>query len=734
MSNRRHSSSFAARRKRRKSLQNKEQQRKLLLESLERRELLAVGPQLIGIQPNNDSLLRFDRTDIRNVAPQELVFKFDENQRFSADDLRINPGRIQITRSGLDRDFEAASTTSDLATNDAVVVKFTAVRLGADQNGITINLTKTNQGSPGAPTITVNGNQISARLNTNPFNESTALDLVNAINSNLESSALIVAEIDSGNPDTDVASVLPANFAPIMLDGSNDVVITPGFIGPAAAPNENEIIVRFAETLPDDLYRIDVFGDHPLLALRNTQRGCTYNVNGQIFTGCAFGDLTEDGVDSGTDQSPIFFELDLAPQVTAVQPQPVTRVGGVLQQDRDQIVVHFSQDDLFAPDVVVTDDQFVDTHSVTIETVDGQTRVYELDSDGSRLNSSALPVTFSSETTAEQMAEILAKAVNETPNFGVTAEANGRQLTFNGDAAVTLSANISGFELGIDQFVNTAANPNFYKLFFTRETVENTDDIVFTPSSVRYDSNLDTAVLQFEANLDELQRTQAYTANPVTSAFTSTNHDLVNGDHVRLSSSGSLPVGLFGLTDYFVVSKTDNTFQLSTTIDGAPVNFVGTGTGLQQFETPIGAGVFRLRVGTDEAKPATPVQVPITVAATTDFNSLGGVKVKFESTEQVSEQFGTAIQVVITNRDMGPSVPPSVLVRDNRILIELNTNVTSISTAQDVVDAINGDGRAAALVTASIDSGNAGQVVGGTVADYFTIKLTGLGSSFETAT
>ena len=79
MSNRRHSSSFAARRKRRKSLQNKEQQRKLLLERLERRELLAVGPQLIGIQPNNDSLLRFDRTDIRNVAPQELVFKFDEN-------------------------------------------------------------------------------------------------------------------------------------------------------------------------------------------------------------------------------------------------------------------------------------------------------------------------------------------------------------------------------------------------------------------------------------------------------------------------------------------------------------------------------------------------------------------------------------------------------------------------------------------------------------------------------
>ena len=76
MSNRRHSLSFAARRKRRKSILNKDQQRKLLLESLERRELLAVGPQLIGIQPNNNALLRFDQTDILNVAPQELIFKW----------------------------------------------------------------------------------------------------------------------------------------------------------------------------------------------------------------------------------------------------------------------------------------------------------------------------------------------------------------------------------------------------------------------------------------------------------------------------------------------------------------------------------------------------------------------------------------------------------------------------------------------------------------------------------
>src|SRR5688572_15545953 len=132
--------------KKRRILMERIEQRRMLLESLERRDLMAVGPQLIGIQPNNDALLRFDRTDIRNVSPQELVFKFDENQRFTAESLRDQPGRIQITRSGRDGDFTPASAISDLNTNGAVRIKFTAVRLGQDQNGVTISLTKSNQG------------------------------------------------------------------------------------------------------------------------------------------------------------------------------------------------------------------------------------------------------------------------------------------------------------------------------------------------------------------------------------------------------------------------------------------------------------------------------------------------------------------------------------------------------------------------------------------------------------
>ncbi|MFP6588685.1 MAG: hypothetical protein VB814_13630, partial [Pirellulaceae bacterium] len=57
--------------------------RQLFLESLEDRRLLAVGPQLIGIQPNDGELLSLrNPNDIRDVAPRELLFRFDENQVF----------------------------------------------------------------------------------------------------------------------------------------------------------------------------------------------------------------------------------------------------------------------------------------------------------------------------------------------------------------------------------------------------------------------------------------------------------------------------------------------------------------------------------------------------------------------------------------------------------------------------------------------------------------------------
>ncbi|MCO6455986.1 MAG: DVUA0089 family protein [Pirellulaceae bacterium] len=309
----------------RRPAKRNETRRKMLLENLEPRQLLAIGPQLIGVQPNDGALLPFDRRDIRNVAPLDLTFRFDENQVFDPADL----SGIQITRSNLDGQFAPASVQSEFNTFGAVRLGFTATRLGQDQNGIRIAVSKRDQGNAGPPAIAVVGTVINVSLNTNLGNETTALDLVNAINSDIDASALIRATILAGDPVTNIAAP-PINYSPLTLTGANDLVVQPGFVGLGDFPYE--IIVRFNEPLPDDVYRIDVFGEGKL-ALRNAN-------------GDAFNDTTDDGTDNGSNAK-LEFELDLGALITAVVPQPVDRLAnGTLQQRGNLIRVYFNNDDL----------------------------------------------------------------------------------------------------------------------------------------------------------------------------------------------------------------------------------------------------------------------------------------------------------------------------------------------------------------------------------------------------
>ena len=217
--------------------------RQLFLESLEDRRLLAVGPQLIGIQPNDGELLPFDNPDyIRTTAPRDLLFRFDENQVFDPTDL----GGIQITRSSLDGDFTSASVTTDFNSGSLVTVKFSATKLGIAENDIKLVFSKRDLGGPGNPSIGVVGKRIDVSLNINTGNESTASDLIAALNQDVAARALIQAEIIAGDEGADIAS--PSNsYSPLLTSGANDIVIEPGYLGVADSPNE--IIVRFAETL-----------------------------------------------------------------------------------------------------------------------------------------------------------------------------------------------------------------------------------------------------------------------------------------------------------------------------------------------------------------------------------------------------------------------------------------------------------------------------------------------------
>jgi hypothetical protein len=94
-----------------------------------------------------------------------------------------------------------------------------------------------------------------------------------------------------------------------------DEPIVPGSITVNDLPNENEVVIRFAETLPDDTYRITIGA-----GLRTAAN------------------------DSATPRS-FDFRLNLGAFVRSVVPQPVTRAGAALTQDRNAIAVSFNSND-----------------------------------------------------------------------------------------------------------------------------------------------------------------------------------------------------------------------------------------------------------------------------------------------------------------------------------------------------------------------------------------------------
>jgi len=76
----------------------------------------------------------------------------------------------------------------------------------------------------------------------------------------------------------------------------------------------------------------------------------------------------------------------------------------------------------------------------------------------------------------------------------------------------------------------------------------------------------------------------AANVNFVSDTFTSTAHGLSNGHLVSISSGGTLPAGLSAAINYYVITSTTNTFQLSLTPGGAAVNMTSAGAGTHTVE------------------------------------------------------------------------------------------------------------------------------------------------------
>lgn len=80
--------------------------------------------------------------------------------------------------------------------------------------------------------------------------------------------------------------------------------------------------------------------------------------------------------------------------------------------------------------------------------------------------------------------------------------------------------------------------------------------------------------------LNQTASSAAFTVANATDIFTSAAHGLSNGDIINVANSGgALPTGLSASTNYFIITATTNTFQVSTTVGGSAVDMSDDGSG-----------------------------------------------------------------------------------------------------------------------------------------------------------
>ncbi|MGI9471458.1 MAG: GEVED domain-containing protein [Rubripirellula sp.] len=284
--------------------------------------LVSVTDETVFIDVNNNPL--------RETRVQDLIAAVAANPEASAliEVLQVSgsslgeigqsvPDGLRLTLAGAN----AAEAVTDFGTNGDVRVRFVSQLPGSDGLGTEIQLERRNFGGPANPVIVVNGNTIRIQLNSSSGFETTAQQLIDSVNANPGASALIFAALQEGDASSPIGASL--SLPPLLtLSGVTDVSVDPGYVG--LGDSAREVVFRFAEPLPDDLYQVDIVG---------TGSGALRNTNGELF---------QDGLDF-TRQ----FNINLGPQVVAVVPEPVRRnSSGELRPEVGRVEVHFNDDDL----------------------------------------------------------------------------------------------------------------------------------------------------------------------------------------------------------------------------------------------------------------------------------------------------------------------------------------------------------------------------------------------------
>jgi len=483
----------------RSTLRGKDAMRRRLMrgfnvEILEDRRLMALGPQLVGIQPDDGRLL--SQGEILNVAPLDLTFQFDQATQL---DFATMSG-IQIWRSGLDNQFSAASVSSDFGTAGAVELTFRAKALGPTQNGIALAFSKADLGNNVAPRLTVTGSSIAVVLNSNALFPTTGQRLVDALNANTDASALLVASVSQGSATANIS--LPAiNYSPLTLTGANAASVV------SDLGSSNAVRFRFTATPSGEA------GNGTQLIVNKGNLGIgirpTVAVNGKIVTvtlnnstgskstatdllnaingNTAASAVLQAAIISGNRTADIATNVVNGTTLTLAGSNDVLVVPGYAgrgQVDREA-VLRFKE-------TLVDDKYHIDVFGsgpLALRNQKGEPfnngrnfqRDFELD-------------------LGAQVIAIVPQPVDRAVNGVLSQRRNQIDVYFNNDDL--FPSPVQTGQLGVNPSV---VNPSFYQLIFTRDTVENTDDgAPILPTSVAYDPVSDKAVLTFATDLDLL--------------------------------------------------------------------------------------------------------------------------------------------------------------------------------------------------------------------------------------
>ncbi|MBI1314162.1 hypothetical protein GC176_22945 [bacterium] len=196
------------------------------------------------------------------------------------------------------RDAGAADVVTDLGTGTDLRVQIAARASGLNGNDISVQINRQDlSASSPTPQVVVVGNRIEVTLNDNPAAPTTAQAFVSALTGSATANVLVRTTLAVGSGATDISQIPDGTL--LKLSGA-DSAVNAGYLN--VGDSANEVIYRFAETLPDDDYRIQIIGtgSSPLL-----------DTDGERF---------EEGADYFQT-----FTLNLGSQVRGVVPQPVLR-------------------------------------------------------------------------------------------------------------------------------------------------------------------------------------------------------------------------------------------------------------------------------------------------------------------------------------------------------------------------------------------------------------------------